>query len=1476
MPHINRIRVNNVKYNFGTQSYEDFCLKPFGHNMLYDLANGGGKSVLMLLMLQTVLPNCTLDEKQPVEKLFRTGDGSQTIHSLVEWKLDAADVVNGFRYMTTGFCARKAQNAEEDERETAAIDYFNYCIFYRDYNANDICNLPLIKNKEKITYTGLRRYLKELERDNSLIVRLFDKKGEYQSFIADYGLYESEWEIIRGINKTEGHVRTYFETNYRTTRKVIEDLLIEEIIQKSFALRGGQDSGEAMSKTLLEMKDKLVELSKKRNEIGNYDRQMELISMFAERTSELKAVYARTELLQAEISRLYYAAARMEKSSAKEQEDCEKQLAALGDELWALQERIDAAHYLGDRSKTKRLEGRKIRLEAAVNADSAALKRAEHSLVLRESANDYLEYQEEKAKRDATAAEIAAMSTEKSALLDEVRFLTSHMKKELNRKKKELGQELSVLETRCRSLKIRLQGVNERRNALTQEIAAGQARAEQLRERLSGLDAAMNTKKRQVGLLVLEESANKKAEYEAERARLLQEREKDREELSQLLKELETVGQALFSCGLKQEQLEREEASGVEFLAGYEEQREQADRLLAVYGARDYEKLIELIRERDVAARAKAGELSGETKRLRERLERLSGEAWGGFLEELPEAEEWKEYIRVRHGKKVQTGGEYLAGLREDEREEALKEYPFLPYALVAEDGLLELRQDERLRAGGKSPVVPVVKAAALRNRRELFREEDIALFSKDFGEYFAEGAAQRELSRLTAQLEENERRMRRLADQRETYREDERMLWRFLSCFEEKYREHRKKEEERGKLLARCREEREELSARQGELARREGILRERIAQAGERAGQLGGEAELLGGLHREFAESQELSARLKETDERLAALLKEREELASNAKDMEREADETSEHSNALRMKLDRMEMLWKEKYQKYDVPGDYGECALSGDALAAELSGKCQAYEREHSEADDKNRLMQSYISAMNRCLRSINSRGISVSALKETQERGELYATSEQDIKKLRSENERAAEALAAKKRELEQITAEWNRLHGKTGQLAAELTKRYGSTLELKLTEDEIDEYIENNRAKIDGLKRREAALGQKRGELARETVLFTDIRKDIERMAHGEGIHFAAQETAPAAQEETAAESAQALRELFSQTEEEYAQAASERKKRREEFSGNLQKITETLTLLDAAPLAGEMRESVSVPENGEDTEQLVKNLYEVRDCLALEKSRIESGIEDIISLKENFENQCLQRCINIRTELDRLSGLSKITLDGEQVPMISLQIPYVKEELYRERMSAYIDALVEDVESFKEQGERLRYIRNALSFKKLFAVIVTDMNAIRLSLYKRERMKEQSRHLRYEEAVGSTGQSQGIYIQFLIAIINYIANINSGRGENTGLGKVIFIDNPFGAAKDIYIWEPIFELLKTNQVQLIVPARGTTPAITGRFDVNYVLGQKLVDGRQQTVVVDYHSSVQTDELEYIPLQFEQESFDFL
>ena len=102
------------------------------------------------------------------------------------------------------------------------------------------------------------------------------------------------------------------------------------------------------------------------------------------------------------------------------------------------------------------------------------------------------------------------------------------------------------------------------------------------------------------------------------------------------------------------------------------------------------------------------------------------------------------------------------------------------------------------------------------------------------------------------------------------------------------------------------------------------------------------------------------------------------------------------------------------------------------------------------------------------------------------------------------------------------------------------------------------------------------------------------------------------------------------------------------------------------------------------------------------------------------------------------------------------------------------------------------------------------------------------------------------------------------------------GTGDTKEKSKTLFIDNPFGAAKDIYIWEPIFSLLEENSCQLIVPARGATPEITGRFDINYVLGQQMTGKRTTTVVTSYSSKTKGEELEYKELDYEQQSFDFI
>ena len=420
---------------------------------------------------------------------------------------------------------------------------------------------------------------------------------------------------------------------------------------------------------------------------------------------------------------------------------------------------------------------------------------------------------------------------------------------------------------------------------------------------------------------------------------------------------------------------------------------------------------------------------------------------------------------------------------------------------------------------------------------------------------------------------------------------------------------------------------------------------------------------------------------------------------------------------------------------------------------------------------------------------------------------------------------------------------------------------------YGQVEKLEISEGQLDVFVARQKEQLKVLEAEAKADQKQMRELEEQCYALKAMAQDMERMMKSAGI------TAENITE--CLETGMSLKEQYEDLRQAYEKIVKEEKLRLDAVEKEKQLLNATLEKMGAYELSEEIKKNLTVPENEQQIKQQMDSLKAVIDCLELEKSRIGKDMDSLQELKDQFESQCLQNCLNIKEELDRLQKLSKISMDQQMISMITLQVPYIKEELYENAMSEYIDNIIRQVENFDTQAERLNFIRNQLAFKRLFSVIVTNMDAIRLTLYKRERMKEQSRYLKYEEAVGSTGQSQGIYIQFLVAIINYISSINSGNADPLELKKVIFIDNPFGAAKDVYIWEPIFKLLKSNNVQLIVPARGATPAITGHFEVNYILGQKLIDGRQQTVVVDYRSQTEESELEYAALEYEQETLQF-
>ena len=561
------------------------------------------------------------------------------------------------------------------------------------------------------------------------------------------------------------------------------------------------------------------------------------------------------------------------------------------------------------------------------------------------------------------------------------------------------------------------------------------------------------------------------------------------------------------------------------------------------------------------------------------------------------------------------------------------------------------------------------------------------------------------------------------------------------------------------------------------------------------------------------------------------------------------------------------------WEKIYLPYykesaDITNASNYSGLTTDQLESKFLGLRTVIEKKTADISDKEALLNTYKASIEKCRNNIVYKDLEFDVVAKMFENNEIYVSTSSELKDIKNKLNQFELDIVKYDKELEAQSALMNRVEGSIEHAKRQIIEKYGVFEPFPCDNPKV--FVEQHKTLSKRLHEniKEMEIKIKSAELMIKEILL--IEKDLERIVKNSGLIVPENIDIFGNTNHTLPEVTDISVQDYEQVQKEFESLIKLEYKKKEEFQKQKSILVDKLNKLNAYDLANEVTSSVNVPETVEKAQILKANILETNTFIMLEKDRISKGIEDMERIKDNFENRCVQTCVNIKTELDRLPSLSTITLEDDVISIIGLQIPYIKEEFYKDRMSSYINETVTGAESFKDVDERLKYIRNRLTWKKLFSVIVTDMNTIRINLYKRERIKDQSRYLKYEEAVGSTGQSQGIYIQFLIAIINYISSINATSHENSSLGKVIFIDNPFGAAKDIYIWEPIFKLLKTNHVQLIVPARGATPAITGRFDVNYILGQKLVDGKQQTVVVDYQSQIKGEEIEYKTMDYEQ------
>ena len=1481
MPTINRIRVNNVKYNFGTQYYDDFTMRMYGRNTIYDLANGGGKSVLMLLLMQNLIPNCTLDDKQPIEKLFREGCNNTTIHSLIEWKMDKHEGEEGFRYMTTGFCARRAKDRsveDESSGETdgtgaasgvASVEYFNYVIFYNSYNKNDIINLPLVKDKEHISYQALRNYLLDLSHKNvELSVQIFDKKGEYQRFISGYGLHESQWEIIRGINKTEGHVRTYFENNYKTTRKVIEDLLIEEIIDKAFLVRTNKDekNGSGMARLLISIREQLKNLAEKKRDIASYDHQASLIQLLFDRVRSFEGLYREKDETEQTLADIYVTVKHENEASEKERNTLSEAIDSASAEKNAVNQQLERIKVSIDMNKLDAMAGEADELAKTVDKNREVCREDEKKLILAEAGNEYLEYLEEK-KRRATVDEKLRLLDAPTGSGEDIHAIVGNIRRYIDTALAGYDMDIEQEEGRLSELEEVLALAEKELFTANKELAVSEgietSAAENghlLEEKLSELFAELGDKTFEDYNTKLVRLSGEKDRLSNEEKVLTEKIARQKEQLSEAERNRDNNRSLMIETGIRRKDAEERNRR-------YTENRSRIDTLCRIYlgsekeDASTLEKAVsEKLKGLSIALREKEKALSVSTARYKDILE-------GRLIEVTEGIEKVLSYLRTRHSIYAMTGMDYVSSLPEDRRKEILLRVPELPYGIVCSefDKVANDQNIEDIDTGNEVVFIfnedelgeesVIISGAAGGSTKLLHRSSDFFTDPKYIEKLAAEKQA--EIDILNDEI-------RSLKDMSSVAEEDLEFI-RTLTAAD----------------LMKAAEDLDRLSTEENRLIleKREtdsliGRINETVSGYEEQLTDIYEKKEELEADIRILRRCEELSGLIDKDRERKEAAYKDKNRISQLLGGLEEKKRSAltalaEVRSRLGRLKKERADILdkWNSIYAPYYVEGDYEVMSESQETLEAAFDVCLGKFSDRYKEQESLRQFSETLGNSMDRILRNIMKKGPElIEKLEADMKAGKLLSLDEEVIAVLSENLERDKEFLARTERALNDKKSEYDKLSGRIEYAVKNYTDAFGDYERIEETDDKLSEMLKLTQHSLTEARARYEEGVKKLREFDKRRRESDDIYKDVSRIVERNGIDT---------EKAVILGSDDRREKQFEETLIRYDNIQKSMEKARLELVRQKGRISESLSEMGVSGLAAAVREDVRIPAGLADAEALLDSLREMLDVIKLEKERIGKSLQDMELLHDSFVDQCLDRCLDVKTELELLPGLSGIMMDDEKIEMIRLSIPYVKDEFMRERMAAYIDKVVDEADKINDDEGRLKYIRNSLSTKRLFGVIVTDMNKIKLSLYKRERIKEQSRYLKYEEAVGSTGQSQGIYIQFLISVINYISGmydpLSMGNGTNT-----IFIDNPFGAAKDIYIWEPIFALLAANRVQLVVPARGASPAITGRFDINYVLGQQQRGGREVTVVVNYESRTSEEELEYHELSYEQQSFDFI
>ncbi|MCR5295663.1 MAG: hypothetical protein K6E30_10940 [Lachnospiraceae bacterium] len=1414
MPQISKVRIANFQYNDGNRLIADE-LYDFenGENgpadVLINLANGGGKSVLVQLIMQPVIPKAKVGGRK-IESFFTKA--RDHCYVLVEWSLDGSPMK-----LMTGIAMAASDSSDDSEEDRGFhIKYYTFLSAYPNYQGNyDIISLPLSRKENGRFIPASFDEVRNLaRRSGGSLERYSSEDGaKWKDRLAQYGIIQNEWRMIEDLNANEDGLSKFF-SSLKTSDALIDKLIIPRIEEK---LRHGALKDDSSLETMLVSYAK--QFSRQRETVRERDVCAGFSGMLVKAKEEAENLWKSSGSLEKGIGRLFgYADALEDRITGQKEreEELEEERVRRSEDIRHIRWEEASAEYY-ERKQELDLENEK--LGAAESAKEEARKRSEEAdkkFRLLECAHYYGQLKDIESRLKAIRQETASRendteSADKLAALkysaccaikkeigrmEPVRKGLSADKEDAKRAESALARELALLEKQVKS-------------SAADEIRADEACKKQRQDNDEKVEALGISAIRMLDMKYPMRELDSWQQGLLEQERALGDQIKDTESrIREAEERRDQLPQIIADAKVKTRQLKADIDDLAGKLSDYHQAEEAVRAIYQKHGLDFARRFLSDGRDFLGQETAKAEAAEAECARKIEAAEEEIAAAGRGTLH-IPKM--LSDFL-AGSGLRYTSAEKYLLTqrekglLREEDCRKLLEAYPYAAYGVILEQKDLENLYQESDNKWLPS-VLPLFTAEDIKQmlQGEAARFRTLSAYSKD---YFRDRFSFEET--LKANLESLHERKKQLRERKEALLSDAESLKVFASyeadwegrILANKAGLEESVEKEEAHIAALCREQ-EELKGKMRGLREEEDKLKKALY-----------------GLQNRLRDYEKLLDKLKQEEglqEKYSLARETHKKLAAEERKKAAEKEKISARLEEISTLLSGLDARRKALEKGYESVSDAPDAALlegEWDALLREYEALLEAQNADLKRLRDE---MDRLLKEKEDKEREIRKRDC------RQEEYAGLYYTEELE--------KEAAERCRASKADYEAAEAE--RAKASRSQLNAEksfefVQERLQDFGGGPLPPDEVGNAFE---ARIQEAQKRLAGIAFAMGVLQKELSELNRIKGKTENAVE---TYTRPAEYSELALDEDYASQLKALTKEIREWKDRVDRGA-------EKVKGSLEKMAEAYggSLTDVKRAIGSMR-SLLLNESvrGDRYYTLLEHMEANIHTLELRIAQIDTDLKEFHKTREDLIRQCLIQGRQIYEGLLQLSSSSKVRVQGRRRQMIKFDIPEaVDEHAAYASITAEIDRGTEEIialmaDEAHSEAEVGKLAALTVGSRRLLRRYIGAENIL-LRAYKIDRTPENSGYRTWEQTqVNNSGAEKFVvYFAVILAVMAYARESFGDFGGKTERG-VLVLDNPFGPISSRHVLEPMFEISRNYNVQMICLSDISKSDIVSCFDL--------------------------------------------